>query len=66
MLWDFNYKRLESERMDYPGIDLGDKKNKLSMQITTDGSKAKLRKTIMHFEKEKLYKKYSVLNHFIV
>ncbi|MGF9872894.1 SMEK domain-containing protein [Bacillus tropicus] len=66
VLWDFNYKRLESERMDYPGIDLGDKKNKLSMQITTDGSKAKLRKTILQFEKEKLYKKYSVLNHFIV
>ncbi|WJE22424.1 SMEK domain-containing protein [Bacillus cereus] len=66
VLWDVNYKRLESERIDYPGIDLGDKKNKLSMQITTDGSNTKLWKTIEQFEKDKLYKKYNVLNHFIV
>lgn len=65
-LWDTNYKRLEHDEKNSPGIDLGDKKRRFSIQITTDGSKAKLWKTIEKFEKYKLYGNYDILIHFIV
>ncbi|HDX9652522.1 TPA: SMEK domain-containing protein [Bacillus wiedmannii] len=65
-LWDTNYKRLEYDEKNYPGIDLGDKKIDSSMQITTDGSKKKLWNTIEKFESHKLYKKYGRLIHFVV
>ncbi|MCC1487703.1 SMEK domain-containing protein [Bacillus tropicus] len=65
-LWDTNYKRLEYDEKNHPGIDLGDKKVGSSMQITTDGSKTKLRNTIEKFESHKLYKKYNRLIHFVV
>ncbi|MEG9298045.1 SMEK domain-containing protein [Mangrovibacillus sp. Mu-81] len=66
ILWDTKYKRLEYDEKNHPGIDLGDKKNLVSMQITTDGSKTKLWNTMDKFENHKLYEKYNVLIHFIV
>lgn len=66
ILWDTKFKRLEYDEKNHPGIDLGDKKNLFSMQITTDGSKAKLWNTINKFESHKLYEKYDLLIHFIV
>ncbi|MDA2549583.1 SMEK domain-containing protein [Bacillus cereus] len=66
IIWDTNYKVLEYERINHPAIDLGDKTNKHSMQITSDGSKAKLWKTIDKFEEYELYKEYNVLFHFII
>lgn len=65
-LWEINYKRLEYDEKNHPGIDLGDKKLRCSMQITTDGSKTKLWNTIEKFEKHKLYKKYDTLIHFVI
>ncbi|MGN4457417.1 SMEK domain-containing protein [Bacillus cereus group sp. MYBK57-1] len=66
ILWGTNYKVLEYEQINHPAIDLGDKTNKHSMQITSDGSKTKLWKTIDKFEEYELYKEYSVLFHFVI
>jgi len=66
ILWNKNFKRLEYEEKNYPGIDLGDKSSKTAMQITTDGSKTKLWHTIEKFDGKKSYKKYNILIHFII
>ncbi|HHY2677052.1 TPA: SMEK domain-containing protein [Bacillus toyonensis] len=66
ILWGTNYKRLEFEKKNYPGIDLGDKTRKYSMQITSDGSKAKLWNTIEKFEKNELYEEYNLLIHYVI
>ncbi|PFR62211.1 hypothetical protein CN936_28275 [Bacillus cereus] len=66
ILWDKEYQRLESEKKNYPAIDLGDKINKSSVQITTSGTKQKLLDTIEKFEDNKLYMHYDELIHFVV
>ncbi|MCM3443996.1 MULTISPECIES: SMEK domain-containing protein [Metabacillus] len=67
LMWDLKFKRLEYEEgKNFPGIDLGDKKNKKSMQITSDGSNKKLWDTIEQFEKHNQYVKYDDLYHFVI
>ncbi|MEB8677062.1 SMEK domain-containing protein [Bacillus cereus] len=66
ILWNKEYQRLESEKKNYPAIDLGDKINKSSVQITTIGTKKKLQDTIKKFESNKLYMHYEELIHFVV
>ncbi|HDR7625133.1 TPA: SMEK domain-containing protein [Bacillus mycoides] len=66
ILWNKGYQRLESEKKNYPGIDLGDKINKSSVQITSDGTKQKLWDTINKFEDNELYVYYDELIHFVV
>ncbi len=64
--WTMDYNRLESEKKDYPGIDLGDKSAGSSVQITSNGSNSKLSYTIKMFEKYELYKEYHTLIHFVI
>ncbi|MDL2419358.1 SMEK domain-containing protein (plasmid) [Bacillus tropicus] len=66
ILWNKGYQRLEGEKKNHPGIDLGDKTNKSSVQITSDGTKQKLWGTIDQFEDNKLYVYYNELIHFVV
>ncbi len=63
IIFNLNLKILKGN---FPGIDLADKSNEYSVQITSDGTKQKLKHTIYEFEKEKLFKKYSTLLHFVV
>jgi|GEM_PF-1944318 len=58
--------KLKEKKKNFPAIDLGDKLNKYSVQITVDGSKNKLEETIKKFEKNELYEKYDTLLHFII
>ncbi|MGG3294374.1 SMEK domain-containing protein [Bacillus subtilis] len=66
VLWDKEYKRLEHIEKNYPGIDLADEEDQSSIQITVDGSKDKLWKTLDKFEKNEQYKKHNNLIHFVV
>ncbi|WP_219375169.1 SMEK domain-containing protein [Bacillus mycoides] len=66
ILWNKEYQRLESEKKNHPAIDLGDKINKSSVQITTSGTKQKLWDTIKKFEDNELYVHYDELIHFVV
>lgn len=47
--------------LNYPAIDLGDKKAKICFQITTDSSSTKIQDTLKLFIKKELYKEYDRL-----
>lgn len=66
ILWDKDLKRLEHVEKNFPSIDLADDKEALAIQITSNGSKQKLWDTVNKFEEKKLYKKYTLLYHFII
>lgn len=66
VLWDKNYKRLEHNEKNYPGIDLADEEDQSSIQITADGSKDKLWYTLDKFEEHDLYNEHNKLIHFVV
>jgi len=48
-------------KMNFPAIDLADKQNKIAVQVTTNASPAKIKKTIDKFEKLGLDKNYDKL-----
>ncbi|MDW0114005.1 SMEK domain-containing protein [Sporosarcina saromensis] len=58
-LFGFNLKFLESEQANHPGIDLGDIKNKIAVQVTSQNTKNKITTTLNLFKKHKLEKNYS-------
>jgi len=67
----FGYDQLEeldklNDIVNYPAIDLGDKKAKIAFQITTDSSSTKIKDTISKFIKHKLYEEYERLVVFII
>ncbi len=47
-------------------IDLGDKTNKIAIQVTSNNTKDKIRETVAAFNKKKLYKQYDELKIFII
>lgn len=49
-----------------PAIDLGDKDAKESVQVTSDGSKAKVRKTLETFRNHQLHKEYDRLRIVVI
>lgn len=62
----FDYKNLEdldklNKITNYPAIDLGDVKDKIAFQITSDSSSDKIKKAICAFIKHELYSTYDRL-----
>lgn len=51
-------KDLNLERANYPGVDLGDAKKRVAIQITSTNDVAKVKKTLDRFMAHKLYEKY--------
>ena len=47
--------------MNYPGIDLGDERNRIAVQVTAESDREKLEKTIETFEKEGCQTRYDRL-----
>ncbi|PLR70535.1 SMEK domain-containing protein [Bacillus sp. UMB0728] len=66
IIYEKQLKRLEGKKKNNPGIDLADIHNKFAVQVTSDGSKVKYKKTIEQFEKGKQFAKYRTLLHFII
>lgn len=64
----FGYKlvNVNSEKSNYPGIDLADYRNRISVQVTSDKSKKKIQKTINTFSQNQLDKKFDRLIFFIL
>lgn len=60
-LLKLNFKHLEAEQTNYPGIDLGDKKNKFAAQVTSQNTKEKINKTLIRYQQYNLDKKYAGL-----
>ena len=53
-------------KVNFPAIDLGDKRQKVCFQITSDGSSAKLKSTIAKFDEHGLDKYYSNLIFLVI
>lgn len=63
----FSYKliNLNNEYL-YPAIDLGDKENKVSFQITSTNDMSKIRKTLEKFKQNNLFENYDTLKILII
>lgn len=61
IVFDLNLENLNSSNFNYPGIDLGDKKNKVAVQVTCTTSTKKIQDTIDSFIKYELHKNYNCL-----
>ncbi|WP_148114283.1 SMEK domain-containing protein, partial [Trichormus variabilis] len=59
-------KNLNSEKNNYPGIDLGDEKARVAIQITSTSDNEKIKDTLRKFVKYKLYEKYDKLIIYIL
>jgi hypothetical protein len=64
------YKNLKNlnytENFNYPGIDLGDNKAKVAIQVTSTTDNEKIKDTLQKFVKYELYKKYDRLIIYIL
>jgi len=59
-------ENLNIQDKNFPGLDLGDHKRKVAVQITSDKSSKKIEKTLQTFYVYKLYKEYDRLIFFIL
>lgn len=63
-IYGWNLVNLNKKEKNYPGIDLGDEKKKIAVQITSDNSRKKVQNTIDTFlknEHEKIYSRLVIL-----
>ena len=51
LTYDYELENLNREKMNYPGIDLGDRYNRVAVQITSESDREKIEKTIAMFDK---------------
>lgn len=63
LLYGYQLNTLEKNAT---AIDLGDKKNKIAFQVTSDSSSNKIHETIKKFIEKKLYNDYNELNMLIL
>ena len=56
----------EEEKLNYPGIDLGDKSARVCFQVTAQNSAGKIQETITKFEDNKGYERYDDMFVFVV
>lgn len=65
-VYDWELKNLNSTKFNHPGIDLGDKKKKIAVQITSTSSKAKIDHTLSKIKEHKLENHYDTLYILII
>lgn len=61
LVFDYNLKNINESFKNYPGIDLVDDKNRISVQVSSDKSKGKIQKTLNIFSDNSLQEKYDRL-----
>lgn len=57
-IYGYNLVNLNEKKFNYAGIDLGDKKKKVCIQVTSDNSSSKIQKAINVSEEYERYKEY--------
>lgn len=62
----YKLKNTNSRTANHPSLDLIDEKNRISVQISSDKSKAKVQKTLNIFSENHFYKKYDRLIFFVL
>lgn len=66
MLYGWELKDLNLEKKNHPAVDLGDKGNGLAVQVTADGSKQKMKDTLVKLEKHQLNETYRKIIFLII
>lgn len=66
ILYNLKLENLNAIKEDYPGIDLGDKIAKISIQVTRSRKRDKAVKTIMKFIENKYFGEYDTLWIFVI
>lgn len=66
IIFDKDYKNVNSVEKNAAGIDLVDDKNRLAIQVTSDNSSNKVKHTIDEFIRNKSYEKYDLLQILIL
>jgi len=49
VIYDYELENLNEKQINFPGIDLGDYKNRISVQVTSDNSRKKIKDTLETF-----------------
>ena len=52
IIYDYQLENLNKIKNNFPGIDLGDDKNRISVQVTSENSKKKIQDTLDTFERK--------------
>ena len=60
-MYGYSLENLNIHNTNYPGIDLGSEKDRIAIQVTSDGGRRKIDETIKAFNLHGYYKKYSRL-----
>jgi hypothetical protein len=66
LVFDYKLKNTNSNKSNYPGIDLVDNENRISVQVTAEKTKTKIQKTLNVFEENCFIEKYDKLIIFIL
>lgn len=66
LFYGYELVNLNIQKENYPGIDLGDKKNRLAVQVTSNSSRDKVKETIHKFHDYKLAEQYDRLVIFVL
>lgn len=66
LLYGYELVNVNLSEPNFPAIDLGDKNAKKCIQVTSDSSPAKIRKTIALFNENRLYEEYAGLTILII
>jgi hypothetical protein len=61
-----NLKNLNSINANYPGVDLGDEKSRIAIQVTSTPDSTIIKHTLEKFIAYKLYEKYDRLKIYII
>lgn len=65
-VFGYQLQDLNNTEMNYTSIDLGDEKNKIAIQVTSEKTSAKIHKTLEKFIEKEYYQKYDRLIIFII
>lgn len=65
-VFNTEFERLEFEEKNYPAIDIGSKKLKISFQITAEKGFEKIKSTLTSYIENRVYKDYPVIYQLII
>lgn len=66
LTFGYNLININSKEQNYPGVDLVDYKKRISVQVSSDKSKAKIQKTLDTFSQQQLASEFDRLIFFIL
>jgi hypothetical protein len=60
-IFHIQLENLNTDKSNQPIIDLGDRTNRIAVQVTADNSRKKIQSTLDRFSEKRLYEEYSKL-----